>query len=95
MAEVEDVLHAADLRELDDVTDRVVTERMLTGEAAWPIPTCLPLKRWDEDDLEVGYVRREAGVGAALPLVFTDASPVRSRGYATIGQLLDAGWRAD
>lgn len=97
MAEVEDVLAAADLRELEDVTDRVMTEEYLTGRRAWPIPTIMPLKRWEDAPavLEVGYVRRAAGAGRSGLTVFTDDGPVRSRTYTSLDQLLDAGWRCD
>lgn len=95
-SEVEDVIMAEDLRELEDATDRVMTERLLRGRAGWPYATALPVKRWSEaeDVLEVGYVRRR-NYGAADPVVFTDGGIVASRRYASLEQLLEAGWRAD
>lgn len=93
--DVRDVVAPRDLDELMDIEDRVTTEGLLSGRRPWPYAV-LPLKRWDgPEDVEVGYVRRRDGAGPADPIVYTDDGPVRFRHYADLGQLLEAGWRAD
>lgn len=96
MTQVEDVLVAADLMELQDVSDRVEAVEWLEGRRLWPCATVMPVKRPHGKGIDVGYVRRAfGGAGPAEPVVFEDTGPVWLRRYTCIQQLVDAGWRCD
>lgn len=78
---------------------REATENLLDGTVAWPLGTMLPVKRLTEEEggtvIETGLIRRAAGETAEAVVYMEDGGPVTRRQYADVGQLLDAGWRAD
>jgi hypothetical protein len=89
---IEDAVTPADAVEMNDMLDRVVTERYLLDQEPWPRVMRLPLKRMET--LECGYVQRDH-YGRPEPIVYVPGSRVGCRCYSNIGQLIDAGWRVD
>lgn len=90
---IEDVISTADALELSDVEDAVLTERFLLQEA-WPRFMTAPVKRWMETTLETGEVRRDH-YGCCEPVVYVPESRMGVRRYASVTQLVQAGWRVD
>jgi hypothetical protein len=72
---------------------RAETERLLERANEWPLGRMLPLKRFRGRLIETGHLLR-GDDGPVEPIVRSDG-PVLSRRYATMTDLLNAGWRAD
>lgn len=96
----ESFVGTADDVEMSDRFDMVMTERYLLGGEPWPLFMTLPLKRLayggkGYDAHEAGWCQRDR-YGEIEPVVFMQGDgPVRSARYASVAQLVAAGWRVD
>ena len=70
----------------DDTRDR----RIIADDRSWPLVTRLPMKQFAEQGYgDLGYLIRGQG-----PTVF-DHSGLPKAKFASLDEMLDAGWRVD
>lgn len=92
---LEQMVTTQDAVDFADIEAKVETLMLLDRDAVWPCPMRLPVKRENVGTLyETGYVQRERD-GRIEPAVRCPDALFRLRSYASVEQLVEAGWRVD